>query len=121
VLSDREQRVLEELERRFDAEGRGPDASRWSGRRASRPPGARVVAVLGCVSIALLLTGVAAAAVALATATAIGWLFWRAWTLRADGGAGVASLFLGAGHGRSGSGRPPGESIRRCIRWLSEE
>jgi hypothetical protein len=120
VLSDYEQRVLEDLERRCAAEAREPVASRRSGRRVNRPPGIRVMGALGCVIVVLLVVGPAVAALALATAAAIGWLFWRSWTHRADGGTGAASLLLGAGHGPSGSGIRPGESIRRYLRWLAE-
>jgi len=124
VLSDSEQRALEELERSFAAgpsdaappghpPGRGPDG-------VSASPGLFVLTALGCVSVALLLTGVAAAALAIAVATAIGWLFWRLWIHRADGGGLAASLLLGAGHGQSPQRRRPGESVRQYLRWLSE-
>jgi hypothetical protein len=120
VLSDHEQRALEEIERRYATETREPVAPKRSVRGTSRPPGIRVAAVLGCASAVLLLAGAAAAALAVATATAIGWLFWHFWVHRADGGAVAASLLLGAGHGRSGSGRRPGTSIQEYLRWLSE-
>ena len=106
--------------RRHGCRSHEPVASGRSGRRVKRPPGIRVVGALGCVSVVLLVVGPAVAALALATAAAIGWLFWRLWTHRADGGAGAAALLLGAGHGLSGSGRRPGESIRQYLRWLSE-
>jgi hypothetical protein len=124
VLSDHELRALEELERDLatDSNGAvppghpsGPDSA-----RASLPPGLLVVSALGCVSVALLVTGVPAAALAIAAATAIGWLFWRLWAHRADGGGRATSLVLGAGHGRSGPQGRPGEWIRQCLRWLSE-
>jgi hypothetical protein len=120
VLSDHEQRVLEELERRYGTEAREPVLSRRSRRPARRPPGVRAVAVLGCVSVVLLVAGAASAALALAVATAIGWFSWRLWTQRADGGVVAASLLLGAGHGQSGSGPRFGDSVRRYLRWLSE-
>jgi hypothetical protein len=124
VLSDHEQRALEELERGYALEAREPVPSGVGPRpavgRAGRPPGFLVASVLGCVSVVLLLSGVAAAALAVATATAIGWVFWRVCSHRADGGASPASLLLGAGHGRSRPGPRPGESIGQCLRWLSE-
>ena len=124
MLSDHEQRALEALERGFAAgpsvavpPGHGPGRGRAG---ASAGPGLLVVTVLGCVSIVLLVTGVAAAALAIAAATAIGWLYWRVWVHRADGGSRAASLMFGAGHGQSGPRRRPGESIRLYLRWLSE-
>ena len=104
VLSDHEQRALEELERssRPDASGAGSSRARtgpvWPTvrRRAPRGP------VLGCVSVALLFAGVAAAGLAIATATAIGWLFWRVWSHRADDEGIAASLHSASASGRAG-------------------
>jgi hypothetical protein len=124
VLSDSEQRALEELERSYAA---GPSDAVPSGHPPrpgpggiSSSPGLLVLTALGCVSVALLLTGVPAAALAIAAATAMGWLFWRLWVHRADGGGLAASLLLGAGHGQSGGRRRLGESVRQYLRWLSE-
>ena len=120
MLSDHEQRALEELERSLAAGTPEPvPPGRPPGRRV-RPPGFLVVAALVCVSAALLLTGVAAAGLAIAAATAIGWLFWRVWAHRGDGGGIAASVLLGAGLGQSRPRRRPGESIREYLRWLSE-
>jgi ferric-dicitrate binding protein FerR (iron transport regulator) len=118
VLSDHEQRALEGIERCYAADAREPvtsgPASRRTARRTRRSSGVRrVVVVLGCVSVALLIAGVAAAALALAIATAIGWLFWRLWPHRTDGGSIAAPPMVGTGQGQSGS-------IRQYLTWLSE-
>jgi hypothetical protein len=102
VLSDHEQRALEELERRYEDEAPQPIPS----RPASRPPGRYALAVLGGISAVLLVLGAAVAALALATAGAIGWLSWCLWTHGA--------------HGVDAAARRPGESVRRYLRWLSE-
>jgi hypothetical protein len=78
------------------------------------------VAALGCISVVLLVTGVPVAALAVALATALGWLFWRIWVHRADDAVVAAFLLLGAGQGRTGPRRRPGESIRQYLRWLAE-
>jgi hypothetical protein len=119
VLSDHEQRVLAELERCCAMEALEPDKP---SRRVGRPgrPGSTAVLVLGAVSFALLVAGVAVAGLAVATATAIGWLFSRVWSHRADGGGIAAALSLGVGWGQSGPRPRLGESIRQHLRWLSE-
>jgi len=119
VLSDHEQRVLAELARCWAMEALAPDKP---SRRVGRPgrPGFAAVLVLGAVSFALLIAGVSVAGLAIATATAIGWVFLSVWSHRADGGGIAASLALGVGRGHSGSRRRPGESIRQYLRWLSE-
>ena len=118
MLSDHEQRVLEELEGNLST---GPySAAEPPVGRPGLAPGVLALATLGCLGVVLLMTGVAVAAFALATATAIGWLFWRMWAHRADGSRIAAPLLLGAGHGRSGPRRRPGASIRRYLRWLAE-
>jgi hypothetical protein len=123
VLSDHEQRALEEIERSYAAAARDPHrgrrATRRSARRSDRPPGLRVVLVLASVSVALFFVGVPAAALAVALATAIGWLFWRLWSHRTDDGTIPGPPVLGD-PGQQGSGRRPGESIRRYLRWLAE-
>ena len=123
MLSDREQRALEEIERCYAIGARDPvpgrRATRRSARRSDRPPGRRSLLVLASVSVALLFVGVPAAAVALALATAIGWLFWRLWSHRRDDGRIPAPPVIGD-PGRQGPGRRPGESIRGYLRWLSE-
>ena len=119
MLSDHEQRVLAELERCCAMEALEPDRpSRRTGRQGR--PGSAAVLVLGAVSFALLIAGVAVAGLAVATATATGWLFLRVWSRRADAGGIAASLSLGVGCGHSGLRRRPGESIRQYLRWLSE-
>jgi Protein of unknown function (DUF3040) len=112
VLSDHEQRALEEIERRYET-----GAPEWSATR-SHPPGLRALAVVGCISVVLLIMGAAVAALALATAGGVGWLFWGLWTRRPHGEAEAAPM-SGAGHGGSRSARRPGESVRRYLRWMS--
>jgi hypothetical protein len=123
VLSDHEQRALDELERRYAIETREPDRDRAAPQQPSgwtAFPGARTLVALGGLSVLLLLVGVAAAALALATASAVGWLSWRLWTRRRDGGSITASpvrqdrTLRGAGERRSGA------SIRDYLRWLAE-
>jgi hypothetical protein len=124
VLSDHEQRALEELERSYATEAAEPVRSgyptRWSPRRSNRPPGFRVVVVLGCVSAGLVFAGVPAAALALALATAIGWSFWLLWSHRTDDGSIPAPPLFGAHPGHDGAVRRPGESIWRYLKWLAE-
>jgi hypothetical protein len=110
VLSDHEQRALEELERSFGLESRETAASTPS----SRPPGRRSLAVLECPAVVLLFLGAVVAALALASAAGIGWLSWRLW---AHGRFAGAPGEWGTG-GRSA--RRAGESVRRFLRWLSE-
>ncbi len=124
MLSDHEQRALEELERCYVIEAREPDrsggATRRSARRSNRPPGSRVVLVPACVSVALILAGVPAAGLAVALATAIGWLFWRLWSHRTNDGSVPAPPSMADRHGRNGSHHRPGESIRQYLTWLAE-
>ncbi len=124
MLSDHEQRALAELERSCATEAAEPvrtgRPTTQSARRSNRPPGFRVIVVLGCVSVALALAGVPAAAVALALATAIGWLSWRLWSHRTDDGSIPAPPVLRADHPHGGSRRRPGESIRQYLKWLAE-
>jgi hypothetical protein len=124
VLSDREQRALEELERCYATEAREPvrsgSPSRRSTGRPNRPPGFRVVLVLTSVSVALLLTGVPAAALALALATAIGWSFWRLWSHSVDHRSMPAPPLPGTGPGPDAAARRPGASIWQYLKWLAE-
>jgi hypothetical protein len=124
VLSDYEQRVLEELERGLATEApeavRSGRLRRRTPRRSNRPPGFRVVVVLGCVSVALVFASVPAAALALALATAIGWSFWLLWSHRTDDGSLPAPPVTGSDRGPDGAERRLGESIRRYLKWLAE-
>lgn len=97
MLSDRERRALEELERQFPADGRDPVHSGSARRRGA-------VVLLGLLFVCLVVVGVPLAALALALATALGWAFWRLWS----------------GRRRLGSQFLPGESVRRYLRWLAE-
>jgi hypothetical protein len=114
VLSDHEQRALEEIERRYEA-----DAPQRSATR-SRPPGWRALTVLGGISVAVLVLGAPAAALALATAGAICWCSWYLWRERAHGGTVGPLLMPGAGRSGRRSARRPGESVWRYLRWMSE-
>jgi Flp pilus assembly protein TadB len=123
VLSAHEQRALEELERSYAAEASEPVRSgrstRRSPRRSTRPPGFRLVVVLACVSVALVYASVPAAALALALAAAIGWLFWRLWAHRTDDGSMPTPPPLGADQ-LDGAVRRPGGFIQRYLKWLAE-
>jgi hypothetical protein len=123
VLNDHEQRALEELERCYATEASEPvrsDPTRRMPRRSNRPPGFRVVVVLGCVSVALVFASVPVAALALALATAIGWSFWLLSSHRTDDGTFPAPPAMRAGDGLNPSNRPPGDSIRQYLKWLAE-
>jgi hypothetical protein len=124
VLSDHEQRALEELERSYAAEAPEPvrsgRATRRSPRRSNRPPGLRVILLLASVSVVLVFASVPEAALALALATAIGWLFWRLWSHRTDDGSLPVPPVMGADHGHDESDRRPGQSIRQYLKWLAE-
>ena len=124
MLSDYEQRALEELERGLATEAseavRSGRPRRRTPRRSNRPPGFRVAVVLGCVSVALVFASVPAAALALALATAIGWSLWLLWSHRTDDGSMPGPPPLGAVQRREGSDHRLGESIRRYLKWLAE-
>jgi hypothetical protein len=79
-----------------------------------------VVLISACVSVALVFAGVPAAALALALATALGWLFWRLWSHRTDDGSIPAPPVTGDHHRHDRSDRRPGESIRQYLKWLAE-
>jgi Protein of unknown function (DUF3040) len=124
VLSDHEQRALEDLERSYATEVSEPvqagRATPRSPRRSNRPPGFRVVVVLAGLSVALVFAGVPAAGLALALATAIGWSFWRLWSHRTDDGSLPAPPDADADERRDRADRRPGESIWRYLKWLAE-
>jgi hypothetical protein len=123
VLSDHEQRALEELERSYATEASEPVRSgrpTRRSRRSNRPPGFRGVVVLACVSVALVFASVPAAALALALATAIGWSFWLLFSHRTGDGSLPAPPDTGADERHGRADRRPGESIRRYLKWLAE-
>jgi hypothetical protein len=97
VLSDRDKRVLEELERQFPADAREPVRSRAARRRSA-------LVFVTVLLVGLVVVGVPVAAVALALATALGWGLW----------------WLGSGRGHLVPPSLPGESVRRYLRWLAE-
>jgi hypothetical protein len=118
VLSDHEQRAIEELERCFATEARepvrsGPPTRR---RRATCPPGLRIF--LACVGAAVLFAVVPEAALALALAAAIGWSSWRLWPYLADDGSSPARPAAGGEDERARGG--PGEAIRRYVERRAE-
>jgi Protein of unknown function (DUF3040) len=124
VLSDHEQRALEELERCYVTEAQEPvrdgGATRRSARRSTRPPGCRVLVVLACASVALLVTGAPAAAFSLLLATAIGWSSWRLWSSLRGGWSSPWQAVLGPYDAPRGAVRRLGRSIRRYRAWLAE-
>ncbi len=123
MLSDREQRALEEIERCLVTEAQElvppGRATRRHARRPNRPPGFRVVLVLGCLSVALVFASVPVAALALALATAIGWSFWRLCSYPKDVDIAVRDWISGR-TGQLSSGSRPGASIRQYLKWLAE-
>ena len=125
MLSDHEQRALEELERWYGLDAPDPIRSKRStkrsSRRSSRRPGWRTVSVLALVSLALLFADVPAAAFALGLATSLGWAFWRLWAHRTDDGSFPVPPRPGGGRGRDDSDRPPGDSLRRYLTWLAKD
>ena len=124
MLNDREQRALEDLERCYEADAQEPDrpgrAIRRSSRRPNRLPGFRVVLFLACVSVALVFASVPTAGLALALATAIGWLFWRLWSHRTDDVSMSVPPLIRGRNGQNSSDYRPGESIRQYLKWLAE-
>ena len=98
MLSDRERRVLDELERNYDAEAAGP-----SPRPGPRPRNgeqlrtAVALAVAGWISLLLLVVGALTGALAIAVAAGLGWCLWQYWTALKTG-SGVA----GRNRGRTG-------------------
>jgi hypothetical protein len=130
VLSDHEQRTLEELARWYQIEGQEPvpsgRATGGSAGRSNCPPGFRLVRVRACVALALALVlvlvfvGVPPAGLAVALAAAIGWLFSSLWPHRTDDVDMSAPPLIRGRHGQNGSDRRPGESIRQYLTWLAE-
>jgi hypothetical protein len=80
VLSSQEERVWDEIQRNWDVEVQEPP--RLTPGRGKRAPNGHddvpmAVAVGARIVILLLLFGAVPAAVAVATATAVGWVLWR--------------------------------------------
>jgi hypothetical protein len=95
VLSDRERRVLDDLERNYDAEAAGPPPR--PGPRPRNGEQLRTVvalAVAGWISLLLLVVGAVTGALAIAVATGLGWCLWHYWTALKRG-SGVAGRYRG--------------------------
>jgi hypothetical protein len=109
MLSEHEQRVLDEIERGLTgaaeaAEPGSPDTPRPAPRRGrGRHSATRALWVVGCCAGLLLLTGAVVAALAIAAAGTTSCLWWRYWRLlRDDGGIAIPP----------GTARDPGPTAR---------
>ena len=98
MLSDRERRVLDELELNYDTEAADPT------RPPGRPPHGHgslrtivALAVAGWISLLLLVVGAVAGALALAVATGLCWCLGHYWTALQTG-----SGVTGRHRGRTG-------------------
>jgi hypothetical protein len=126
VLSDHEQRVWDEIERELTAEGRGPGGAEGAGRRHRRRdghhPAVRAVLVaVGSIAVLLLISGAVSAALALAAATALGWLLWRCWPQLRDDAAVTLPAQTCPGTALGGTTRRPGaEWLSRYLKRISE-
>jgi len=108
MLSDREQRILQELEASLAGGGEGRRAIRrpaqrrgWLGNGLGVPA---MLIVVGSASSFLMIAGAASGGLALALAGGLGWLLWRYWPQLRDEGM---ALPLMSGAGESGSTPPP--------------
>lgn len=120
MLSEHEQRALEELERCYAIGARDPLRSHRPAGPARRPSGSRTVLLLVAVSGAGLFAGVPTAGFALALATALGWVLWRLWAHRTDDGSLPVPPRTAADRVPERGDHRPGESIRRYLTWLAE-
>ena len=103
MLSDREQRVLDELERSYDLDVPGPSARQFRRRSWRHPVTVGTVAWAVPLCLFLLLSGAATGALALAAAAALGWSLWRFW---AELGSGFATVTSSATESDETTGRP---------------
>jgi ferric-dicitrate binding protein FerR (iron transport regulator) len=95
LLSDHEQRVLDELERHYATEALDPHRPGRRGRSVL------VLAITAClVFVALVSTGAALAGSAIALATGLAWLLWHYWPQLID--AAAATSAVEAGHAEPG-------------------
>jgi hypothetical protein len=108
MLSDREQRILQELEASLADGGDGRRAIRrpaqrpgWLGNGLGVPA---MLIVVGSVSSFLIIAGAASGGLALAVAGGLGWLLWRYWPQLRDEGMAVQ---LTSGAWGSGATHPP--------------
>lgn len=108
MLSDREQRILQELEASLAAGGDGRRAMRqpaqrrgWLGNGLGVPA---MLIVVGSVSSFLIIAGAASGGLAIAVAGGLGWLLWRCWPQLRDEGMAVQ---LTSGSRGSGATPPP--------------
>jgi hypothetical protein len=109
VLSDHEQRVWHEIERRYSAEAAELDrVDRQPVRRRSRgSEGISAVAVGGiCIAIMFALVGAPVAGLAVGGATALGWLLWRFWPQLGTACETACLPMIGAGEA-GGQGQRP--------------
>ncbi len=119
MLSDHERRAWDAIEHELADQDlpAGPPSRRRDGRH---PVVRAVLVALGSVALLLLATGAVSGALALAAATALGWLSWRWWPqLRDDGAATVPARPDGGTV--SGAGRRPGAQwLSRHLKRISE-
>lgn len=126
MLSDHERRVLDEIERQLAVEdhesGRpGPALRQRPGRDGHQPVARAVLIIVGWLAVFLLIAGAAVAALALAVATALGWLLWRYWPELSDDGATTLSPQARQGPARGPSTRRPGgEWLSQYLKRISE-
>lgn len=115
MLSEHEQKMLDDIERLWAVEAEEPFRVRTyvALQRTPDPPGLEdmpAVAAAGVwITIMLVLFGAALAGLAVASATALGWLLWRSWPQLARTGTAAASPM-------SGQVRNKGE----VTRWSAE-
>jgi Protein of unknown function (DUF3040) len=124
MLSDHEQRVLQEIERSLAAEAgepRSPDTATPAPRHRSRRhrgtrrhPAIRALQAVGCLVGLLLIVGAGTAALAIAAAGILSCLAWRYWPLLRDDGGGTGTR-------PRPENAPPGSPHRRLgDQWLAE-
>ena len=125
MLDDHERRAWDAIARELSDEGPGrtevapPPRRRRHGRRRV---GRAILVLVGGALFLLLVSGAASAALALATAGALGWLLWRWWPLlRDDGVPTVPRAPTGAGTAAGAPRRRPGaEWLSRYLQRISE-
>lgn len=108
MLSDREQRILQDLEASLAAGGDGRRAIRqpaqrrgWLGNGLGVPA---MLIVVSSVSSFLIIAGAASGGLAIAVAGGLGWLLWWCWPQLRD--EGVAVQFTSGARGSGATSRP---------------